>query len=206
MSLLRNLLAAAFLVGLQNAADARHDALIQAPLRLIEIPVSARPISAWRAMCERFPQECRIDLDEPEQVNLTENVSQLIRHINETVNQQVKPLLDISHWGVADQWDFAEDGYGDCEDYQLLKRRLLVQAGIPHRAMRMTVVIDETGQGHAVLTVRTHLGDFILDNRTDLVLAWNDTGYQFVKREGSFPDLKWVALSNEPANETATKK
>jgi predicted transglutaminase-like cysteine proteinase len=52
------------------------------------------------------------------------------------------------HWGVEDRWDFAEDGYGDCEDYQLIKRRELVKAGLPRRAFRMTVVNDEVGDGH----------------------------------------------------------
>jgi predicted transglutaminase-like cysteine proteinase len=70
----------------------------------------------------------------------------------------------------------AEHGYGDCEDYQLLKRRKLVEAGYPHRALRMTVVIDEEGAGHAVMMVRTNRGDFILDNKRNAILPWHKTG------------------------------
>jgi len=62
---------------------------------------------------------------------------------------------------------------GDCEDYQLLKRKLLVEAGLPRRAMRMTVVIDDIDEGHALLTVRTDAGDLILDNKVDAVLPWH---------------------------------
>jgi predicted transglutaminase-like cysteine proteinase len=107
-------------------------------------------------------------------------------------------MTDRQHWGVEDRWDYPEDGVGDCEDFQLLKRKLLAEAGLPRRAMRMTVVIDAEGDGHAVLTVRTDAGDLILDNKRDAVLAWNETGYEFIKREGS--DTKaWVALGGEPA-------
>ena len=70
---------------------------------------------------------------------------------------------------------------------------MLVEAGLPRRAMRMTVVIDERGEGHAVLMVRTDRGDFILDNKTSAVLPWNQTGYVFVKREGQ-DGMTWASL------------
>ena len=69
----------------------------------------------------------------------------------------------------------------------------MIQAGLPRRALRMTVVIDERGDGHAVLMVRTDRGDFILDNKLQHVLPWHQTGYIYVKREGQ-DGLKWVSL------------
>ncbi len=59
--------------------------------------------------------------------------------------------------------------------------------------MRMTVVVDREGAGHAVLMIRTSRGDFILDNKTNAVLAWHDTGYVYVKRE-SQDGPGWVSL------------
>jgi predicted transglutaminase-like cysteine proteinase len=100
---------------------------------------------------------------------------------------------DMAHWGVEDRWDYPDDGFGDCEDYQLLKRRLLVQAGLPRRAMRMTVVIDHEGTGHAVMIARTDRGDFVLDNKRDAVLPWTETGYIFIKQEGA-DGLAWAWL------------
>jgi predicted transglutaminase-like cysteine proteinase len=47
------------------------------------------------------------------------------------------------------------------------------------------VVIDETGQGHAVLTIRTEDGDLILDTRADAVLRLDEVAYAFIKRESS---------------------
>ena len=37
----------------------------------------------------------------------------------------------MEHWGVVERWSYPDDGYGDCEDYVLLKRRMLMQAGWP---------------------------------------------------------------------------
>jgi predicted transglutaminase-like cysteine proteinase len=160
--------------------------------------MAARPTIGWVRFCEHSPEECAVDLSEPATIELAPKVWQTLVRINRQVNGSIKAAADKDHWGVEDRWDYPEDGVGDCEDFQLLKRKLLAEAGLPRRAMRMTVVIDAEGDGHAVLTVRTDGGDLILDNKRDAVLAWNETGYEFIKREGS--DTKaWVALGGEPA-------
>jgi predicted transglutaminase-like cysteine proteinase len=97
---------------------------------------------------------------------------------------------------VPDRWDLPTDGRGDCEDFQLLKRKLLAEAGLPRRAMRMAVVVDDEGQGHAVLMIRTDRGDFVLDNKVSTVLPWHRTGYIFVKRE-SEESIGWVSLGGQ---------
>jgi predicted transglutaminase-like cysteine proteinase len=154
---------------------------------------SARPVAGWSKFCERFPHECRVDLSEAATVTMTPQVWRTIVLANRRVNSRIKPLTDKEHWGVVDSWDFPDDGYGDCEDYQLLKRRNLAEQGLPRRAMRMTVVIDDQGEGHAVLMIRTDRGDFVLDNKTNAVLPWNQTGYVYVKREGQ-DSTAWVSL------------
>jgi predicted transglutaminase-like cysteine proteinase len=156
----------------------------------------AEPIPAWRDFCDRHPAECAVNLAERTVLKLSPATWGMIRTINERVNSNVKPITDAEHWGVLDHWDLPDDGYGDCEDYQLLKRKLLAELGVPRRAMRMTVVLDEAGQGHAVLMARTDRGDYILDNRRQAVLAWSDTGYKYIKQEGS-QGPAWVALEEE---------
>ena len=71
----------------------------------------------------------------------------------------------------------AETGVGDCEDYVLLKQRWLVSAGLPRESLLVTVVTDLGGAGHAVLTVHTDRGDYILDNMNDDVKLWRETPY-----------------------------
>ena len=163
----------------------------------------AKPTIGWANFCQRFSRECAIDHSEPATIQLTPDAWQTIVRVNRDVNGSIKAISDIEHWGVMDRWNFAEDGYGDCEDYQLLKRKRLVEAGFPHRAMRMTVVIDEKGSGHAVLMVRTDLGDIILDNRHDTVRPWRQTNYTYVKREGDGGSA-WASLGRTVASPVAT--
>jgi predicted transglutaminase-like cysteine proteinase len=177
---------ACLLIGMTGAMGAQAQTLAALPAP--SIPAAAagvtRPVQAWTQMCERQPAECAVDTGEQPTIALTRQTWQLLVTVNAKVNTAVKPLTDDDHWGVADLWSLPEDGYGDCEDYQLLKRQLLVEAGFPRRALLMTVVIDEKGEGHAVLMARTDRGDFILDNKVQSVLPWHQTGYIFVKREG----------------------
>jgi predicted transglutaminase-like cysteine proteinase len=175
--------AAGLLLGADSAAAQAYASLPQAA-STAATDGEVWPVPAWNAFCEEHPLECTADLTEPLKIRLTQQIWRKIVSINSRVNATVRPLTDDDHWGVPDRWDYPTDGFGDCEDYQLLKRRLLVEAGIPRRAMLMTVVIDEKGEGHAVLMVRTDRGDFVLDNKTHSVLPWDRTGYVFVKREG----------------------
>jgi len=154
----------------------------------------ADPTAAWSQFCTQLPAECAIDLSEPDLIELTPEVWRNIVRINTHVNKAILAVTDLDHWGVVDRWDYPDDGMGDCEDIQLLKRRLLVQTGLPHRAMRMTVVIDEMGEGHAIMMVRTDHGDFVLDNKRDQVLPWEKTGYAYVKRE-SAARTGWIYYS-----------
>ena len=155
----------------------------------------ARPVAAWTDFCTRYPAECQVDASEPALISLTPAVWHTLAIVNRRVNARIRPISDMAHWGVVDRWDFPDDGFGDCEDIQLLKRRMLIGRRLPRRALRMTVVIDEIGEGHAVLMVRTDRGDLILDNKTNAVLAWQRTGYTFIKREGQ-DGRAWVALNN----------
>ncbi len=150
--------AAAVIAGLLASASGAGSQTLAA-LPAVTIPAAtvgeARPVPAWTEFCARYASECAVDASEPAQVTLTPRLWQTVSGINRQVNTSLRAVTDQEHWGVPDRWDLAEDGSGDCEDFQLLKRKLLAQAGLPRRAMRMTVVIDEKGEGHAVLMLRT---------------------------------------------------
>ena len=70
------------------------------------------------------------------------------------------------------------------QDYVLLKRRMLMQAGWPRQALLITVVRDKRGDGHAVLTVKTDKVEFILDNQNETIVTWSrlDTASSNVNR------------------------
>ena len=78
-----------------------------------------------------------------------------------------------------------------------------MQEGWPREALLMTVVRDQHGEGHAVLTVKTDRGELILDNQTNDILYWSDTGYRFVKRQSQSDPNVWVSLG-EPRAAPAT--
>lgn len=166
------------------------------------VPVASLPISAsgearapyaWSDFCKRMSSECRVNTGEPERVEMTAKLWKTVVAVNGKINREIEPVTDQEHWGVVDHWDLPDDGKGDCEDYALLKRKRLAEAGIPRRAMLMTVVIDEENAGHAVLMIRTDRGDFILDNKRNAILPWNQTGYVYVKRESQY-QTGWTSL------------
>jgi predicted transglutaminase-like cysteine proteinase len=191
--ILRLGLVAAGLFGTAQSAGAQAVAALPGPSLAARIVGEARPVLGWVELCGRLPGECEVDTTEPATVGLTAKTWHTIVSVNRRVNTTIRPLTDQAHWGVPDSWNLPTDGAGDCEDYQLLKRKLLAEAGLPRRALRMTVVIDEKREGHAVLMVRTDRGDFILDNKTNAVLPWHETGYIYVKREGQ-DGPTWVSL------------
>lgn len=187
----------AALSGLVGSASAETPLPARRP-DFIQTAGLASPVRGWLMFCQRHPHECRSDLSQPARLVLTSSVWAILTQVNERVNASILAVTDQEHRGVRDLWDYPDDGVGDCEDIQLLKRKLLVQAGLPHRAMRMTAVIDEQGEGHAVLMVLTDQGDFILDNKRNVILPWRRTGYTYVKRE-STSGRSWVALADQAA-------
>jgi predicted transglutaminase-like cysteine proteinase len=148
----------------------------------------------WADFCRRYAGECDGGPLAPLDVNLTPQAMKEIERVDKWVNAHVKPVSDMEHWGVIDQWDYPTDGKGDCEDYALFKRKILMGEGFPRQALLMTVVKDEHDEGHAILTVKTNAGDFVLDNLNDEVKPWNRTGYRFVKRQSQTDQNVWLQI------------
>ena len=148
----------------------------------------------WVEFCQRYRGECDGGKTVAQDVVLTAKSMREIERINNWVNTHVEPVSDMDHWGVVDRWDYPTDGKGDCEDYVLLKRRMLAEQGFPQQALLVTVVKDKNNDGHAVLTVKTDHGDFILDNLADDVKGWRQSGYKFVKRQSQNDQNVWVLL------------
>src|SRR5262249_39629336 len=96
--------------------------------RLVHAPGAAGPPPppGWVEFCARLPSECDGTATAPRDVVLSRRAWNDLVRINNWVNETVKPLSDLEHWGVAERWSYPDDGYGDCEDYVLLKRRMLI--------------------------------------------------------------------------------
>jgi predicted transglutaminase-like cysteine proteinase len=148
----------------------------------------------WYDFCRRYSGECETRPLPAEDLALTNAAWAGLERINRQVNRAIEPVSDRDHWGVIDQWDYPTDGKGDCEDYALMKRKILIDQGFPRQALLMTVVRDRRGDGHAVLDVKTDHGEFILDNQRDEILPWDTTGYTFVKRQSQEDPNRWIGL------------
>jgi predicted transglutaminase-like cysteine proteinase len=149
----------------------------------------------WVDFCNRHAEECTLGKLKPIDVRLTWQSWKTLNEINDEVNSVVEPISNLDHWGTTlDHWDYPVDGKGDCKIYALFKRKLLIERGFPRQALLMTIVRDLNGEGHAVLTVKTDRGDFVLDNLSDRVRPWSATGYQFYKRQAQEDPNVWLSL------------
>lgn len=158
------------------------------------------PPIGYVEMCAREPKECRSLGGKAVHLALSPERWNLIYQVNTFVNGKIAPVSDDELYGKPEYWTFPTDA-GDCEDYLLLKKRYLEGLGFPSEALLITVVLDENQQGHAVLTVTTDKGDFVLDNRRNEVLLWNNSGYTYLKRQTPEDPRQWVSLTRKlPAN------
>jgi predicted transglutaminase-like cysteine proteinase len=149
----------------------------------------------WVDFCNRHAEECTLGKLKPMDVRLTRRAWKTLNEVNSFVNDAITPISNLDHWGTTlDHWDYPVDGKGDCKIYALFKRKLLIEHGFPRQALLMTIVRDFNGEGHAVLTVKTDRGDFVLDNLSPSVRPWSATGYQFYKRQAQDDPNVWLSL------------
>lgn len=154
----------------------------------------------WIGFCKKNPADCEIASSKAKKITMTEDVWNLLTVTNASVNQTVEAASDMAHWGVNESWDYPIDGRGDCEDYALQKRKMLLKAGLPRQALLITVVLDRRGDGHAVLMARTDHGDFILDNQYREIVAWDRTGYTYLRRMSEENPNSWIAMKEGAAD------
>lgn len=143
---------------------------------------SRTPIG-WQQFCADNPDDCRTPRSAATMMRLDDKSWSELLAVNLAFKKAIEPVTDQDQFGVVENWDYARTGKGDCEDYVLEKRRELVKRGWPLSALLITVVIDKEGGGHAVLTVVTDRGEFVLDNQTDKVLPWSKSGLTFIRRQ-----------------------
>jgi predicted transglutaminase-like cysteine proteinase len=152
-----------------------------------------QPPYGFVSFCDRMARACMQGEQEDQRLFASPARLAELDAINRAVNHEIEPVTDIELYGVNDFWTIPTTK-GDCEDYVLLKRKRLMELGWPASALLITVVRDERGEGHAVLTARTAQGDFILDNKTDEIKVWHRTRYDFVMRQSYLNPRVWMSL------------
>jgi predicted transglutaminase-like cysteine proteinase len=155
--------------------------------------LTSQPIGHYD-FCKANPAECSIRPSNLAPATMTEGLWRKLSSVTAKVNAAVKPMSDYEIYGRDEVWAYPDKGVGDCEDYVLEKRRQLNRMGMSLADLLITVVRKPDGEGHAVLTVRTDRGDYILDNLTDKVRPWDETGYRFLKRQAIDNTGRWVSI------------
>jgi predicted transglutaminase-like cysteine proteinase len=156
--------------------------------------LTTQPIGHYE-FCLTYANECEQFSNAGAAVYLTRSLWSQIEDVNNQINVMVEPVTDQDLWGLSEKWSYPQKR-GDCEDYVLAKRKQLIERGLPASALLITVVRQQNGDGHAVLTVRTDRGDFILDNLESKILLWNKTTYRFLKRQSAKNSGQWVSISD----------
>jgi predicted transglutaminase-like cysteine proteinase len=151
----------------------------------------------WLRFCLEYAPECEVAPTRPLVLKLTPDARVLLQTVNWVVNHHITYQSDFEHWGMIDRWNYAEDRFGDCEDFALVKRRELLAHGIPRSALLLTLVWAING-AHMVLTVKTDQGDLILDQQTDEIVRWWERPYLYGARQSQEDPNVWVWLDMPP--------
>ncbi|GGD96148.1 transglutaminase [Aureimonas endophytica] len=167
-------------------------------------PANAMPVGkatttpiGWIMFCREFAPDCAARPAEGSSPrSATPAFMAAVDAVNRKVNRAVQPVTDRELYGVEERWTYPKDK-GDCEDFALEKRKELHAAGVPIADLLMTVVHKRNGEGHAILTVRTTSGDYVLDNLDPDVRLWSDTSYTYVKRQSTADPNVWLAIVND---------
>ena len=175
---------------------------------------AATPPTGHRQFCRDHPEECRSPTGAansngeagvaaaPPPVDLSTAMILSIAAINTAINASVLPRSDMALYGVEEHWAYpvvmsGGKAAGDCEDFVLLKRKMLSEIdGIALGDLLITVVRKNDGEGHAVLTLRTTKGDFILDNLDWRIRDFADTPYRYLKRQDPVNPAAWSHIED----------
>lgn len=187
-------LCAGLLIGLMMSATPIEKASADAVPGAMAIGQRTSIPVGYVEFCRRQAAECRIRSGKVPPVLMSRGMEDKLASVTKLVNRSIKPASDLAVHGTMEFWSYPDRAIGDCEDYVLLKRQMLNLEGVSLSNLLITVVKKKDGEGHAVLTVKTDKGDYVLDNLNDEVKLWSETGYRFLKRQSSTYTGRWVAI------------
>jgi predicted transglutaminase-like cysteine proteinase len=159
--------------------------------RLVEKQATNPPF-AHILFCARNPAECR-DNNGESVVSLTPERLKELSALNRKVNRSIRGRNDNEFNLNGDLWEVNVKS-GDCEDFALTKRSKLLSMGWSSRALRIAKAHTRSGEGHAVLIVRTDRGDLVLDNRFNNIKSFDKTDLRLEMIQSEADPLVWYNL------------
>ncbi|MEP9395945.1 transglutaminase-like cysteine peptidase [Mesorhizobium sp. KR2-14] len=150
----------------------------------VALPMRNFPVSARWSLVNQAINSCATDAgcsDDPQLRELLDGVRgksfrEKLAVINGGINRMITYKPDSEVYGQLDYWakpsEILGKRAGDCEDFAILKMAALLEVGIPAQSMSVVVLQDRRLRVfHAVLSVSTASGNFILDNVRNTVLV-----------------------------------
>lgn len=141
--------------------------------------------------CQRYPNECEPASAKPHQPSAAADQLRELNAVNAKVNAAIAPKSDPDP--VDRNW-LIWPRQGDCDDYAVTKRHVLLQKGWPSSELLLAeVVLAATGEHHLVLVVRSAAEEWVLDNRKRDVVRFAELRdeYNWVRVEASDNPKFW---------------
>jgi predicted transglutaminase-like cysteine proteinase len=123
--------------------------------------------------CARYPRDCdRTSNRNIASIPFGERWPQL-NFINAMINAVIAPKAGDP--AIDSDW-LIGPAEGNCNDYAVTKRHLLLEAGWPASALLLAEVVRvTTGEHHLILIVRGTNSDFVLDNLRPFIVGLAET-------------------------------
>lgn len=143
--------------------------------------------------CVRYPRDCdRTTRRNISTIPFAERWPQL-NFINQVINAVIAPKPGEPE--VDTDWSIGP-AEGNCNDYAVTKRHLLLEAGWPASALLLAEVVRvTTGEHHLILIVRGTNSDWVLDNLRPFIVRLDEThdDYLWVRVESAENRKSWTA-------------
>ena len=172
-------------ISLDASAKAKHHSLFYKKHYNVMASRGTMPPFAYIQFCVHNRSQCqnhkgKLAMIAGNKVKLNSRLTSQLASVNASVNASMAPRNDRG----PDSWKIGGKS-GDCEDYALTKRARLIAAGWPSSALSMTVVRTRSGEGHAILSVKTSSGVLVLDNLNRSVRSIKNVPYMIVSMQSS---------------------
>src|SRR5918992_1314728 len=77
----------------------------------VSVGDAARAPIGWVEFCSHRPWECNVAPTAPRDVVLSSKAWKDLVRINRLVNERIRPMTDLEHFGAVEKWSYPDDGY-----------------------------------------------------------------------------------------------
>jgi predicted transglutaminase-like cysteine proteinase len=155
--------------------------------------VNVLPPFEHTVFCVRYPRECEKVEAGTALKSAPSTRWLLMNYVNHAVNNLISPKPAVPNAPEA-RWSISPRE-GDCADYAVTKRHMLIEFGWPSSSLLLAeVTLIATGEHHLVLVLKESNAAWVLDNLTPSILRVSETltRYRWVRIESADVPKIWI--------------